>query len=137
MVPNKNEQIHKTAESTEAFPTDQDIDSLFEFNAKSDLSLFFNPDPDIRDLAPQFLNNRIKELSTFELAVEANEFDAIKKLAHTWKGISRPYGFIYLETLSKKIESAAQRMPPDKVQIVKILKVLHSYFNRVNAFINA
>ncbi len=77
------------------------------------------PDPDLADLIPEFLTNRKNELVEIESAHHRNDFAAIRRTAHTWKGICRPYGFVHLETLSKSLETAAERESASEVgQIV-------------------
>lgn len=66
------------------------------------------PDPDLEDLIPAFLQNRKRELAEIEKALSEADFEAIRRLAHTWKGICRPYGFVHLETLSRNLESAGE-----------------------------
>ena len=73
------------------------------------------PDPDLEDLIPSFLQNRRNELEEIVHAAGANDFDAIRRLAHTWKGICRPYGFVHLETLSRNLEAAGERENQDEV----------------------
>ena len=63
-----------------------------------------HPDKDLEDLIPTFLQNRRNELEEIDAAVAKNDFEFIRRTAHTWKGICRPYGFIHLETLSRQLE---------------------------------
>jgi chemotaxis protein histidine kinase CheA len=67
------------------------------------------PDPDLEDLIPSFMQNRRNELQDIDGAVARGDFDAIRRIAHTWKGICRPYGFVHLETLSRNLEAAGER----------------------------
>jgi HPt (histidine-containing phosphotransfer) domain-containing protein len=66
------------------------------------------PDPDLEDLIPSFMENRKNELLDMENALGSRDFELIRRIAHTWKGISRPYGFVHLETLSKKLEASGE-----------------------------
>lgn len=70
--------------------------------------LIVQPDPDLADLIPDFLNNRRRDMADIEIAISRNDFEFIRRTAHTLKGICRPYGFVYLETLSKRLEVAGQ-----------------------------
>lgn len=74
----------------------------------SSMTWVVRPDPDLEDLIPAFLQNRKKELADIEKALSEADFEAIRRLAHTWKGICRPYGFVHLETLSRNLETAGE-----------------------------
>lgn len=66
------------------------------------------PDADLADLIPTFIQNRKKDLVQLEQSIARADFDAIRRLGHTLKGICRPYGFIDLEAMSKALEGAAE-----------------------------
>lgn len=80
--------------------------------------LIVHPDPEIKDLVPFFLNNRRKELPDLERLVKERSFEEIRRLAHTWKGICRPYGFPFLEKLSRELEVAAQIEDENQIHVV-------------------
>ena len=67
------------------------------------------PDRDLEDLIPSFLQNRRTELGELDAALAQRDFETIRRLAHTWKGICRPYGFLHLETLSRNLDDAGHR----------------------------
>jgi len=67
-----------------------------------------HPDRDLEDLIPTFMQNRRNELEEVDAAVAKSDFEFIRRTAHTWKGICRPYGFIHLETLSRQLEVAGE-----------------------------
>lgn len=73
------------------------------------------PDPDLEDLIPSFMENRRNELSDIESALGRGDFDFIRRTAHTWKGICRPYGFIHLETLSRSLEKSGEAESREEV----------------------
>jgi HPt (histidine-containing phosphotransfer) domain-containing protein len=66
------------------------------------------PDPDLEDLIPSFMGNRRNDLNDIRDAISRKDFEFIRRTAHTLKGICRPYGFEYLETLSKELETAGE-----------------------------
>ena len=74
------------------------------------------PDPDLEDLIPSFMQNRRNELQDIDAAVARGDFDAIRRIAHTWKGICRPYGFVHLETLSRNLEVAGENESATEAQ---------------------
>lgn len=91
--------------------------------------LVVQPDPDLADLIPEFLNNRRHDMADIEKAVARNDFEFIRRTAHTLKGICRPYGFIYLETLSKRLEVAGQQENMSDVKT--IAGEMNEYLDRV------
>ena len=80
----------------------------------SDLTV--RPEADLEDLIPDFMNNRRADLAQIQEAMTNKDFTFIKRLGHTLKGISRPYGFVYLETLSKRLEQAGESQDLNQVQ---------------------
>ena len=53
-----------------------------------------------------------------ERAAQAGDFEYIRRLGHTLKGISRPYGFDHLEGLSQRLEAAGESEVVDHVREV-------------------
>lgn len=91
--------------------------------------LVVQPDPDLADLIPDFLNNRRNDMTEIESAISRTDFEFIRRTAHTLKGICRPYGFIYLETLSKRLEVAGQ--DENLAEVKNIAAEMSEYLDRV------
>lgn len=91
--------------------------------------LVVQPDPDLADLIPDFLNNRRRDMTDIDTAIARSDFEFIRRTAHTLKGICRPYGFIYLETLSKRLEVAGQQ--ENLAEIKNIGAEMAEYLDRV------
>jgi HPt (histidine-containing phosphotransfer) domain-containing protein len=87
------------------------------------------PDPDLEDLIPSFVQNRRNELVEIRSALSKKDFEAIRRTAHTWKGICRPYGFVHLETLSRSLEGAGER--EDASELKGIVEEIQSYLDNV------
>jgi HPt (histidine-containing phosphotransfer) domain-containing protein len=77
--------------------------------ASSPATWVVRPDPDLADLIPAFVQNRRNELAELQTARTRKDYEFIRRMSHTWKGICRPYGFVHLETLSKSLEDAGER----------------------------
>ena len=86
-------------------------------------------DPELEDLIPAFLDNRRNELIELEAAVAGRNFEFIRRLAHTWKGICRPYGFNHLETLSFALEVASER--ESVPEIAAVVREIRAYLETV------
>lgn len=91
--------------------------------------LVVQPDPDLADLIPDFLNNRRRDMTDVNAAIARSDFEFIRRTAHTLKGICRPYGFIYLETLSKRLEVAGQQ--ENLAEVKNIAAEMAEYLDRV------
>lgn len=87
-------------------------------HANSPTTWVVRPDPDLEDLIPSFMQNRKNELVDLEQSASRSDFDFIRRMAHTWKGICRPYGFVHLETLSRNLEDAGEREHQADVQTI-------------------
>lgn len=87
------------------------------------------PDPDLEDLIPSFMGNRRNDLADIRQALTRNDFEFIRRTAHTLKGICRPYGFAHLETLSKELETAGQSEDPQAIN--RIADDMQSYLDNV------
>ena len=91
--------------------------------------LVVNPDPDLADLIPDFLNNRRRDMTDLNSAITRSDFEFVRRSAHTLKGICRPYGFIYLETISKKLEVAGQE--ENLAEVKNVAAEMQEYLDRV------
>ena len=69
--------------------------------------LVINPEEDLLDLIPGFLDNRRKDLVLAKQFLSSHEFGSLSNLGHTIKGVARPYGFDYLEKISIELENCA------------------------------
>jgi HPt (histidine-containing phosphotransfer) domain-containing protein len=97
--------------------------------AAADPTLDVRPDPDLQDLIPTFLENRRQELADIFQATERRDYGYIGRMAHTWKGVCRPYGFIHLETLSRQLEIAGETQ--DHAAVEGILSRIRDHLDHV------
>jgi HPt (histidine-containing phosphotransfer) domain-containing protein len=95
----------------------------------SPMTWVVRPDPDLEDLIPSFMQNRRNELVEIESALSRGDYEAIRRMAHTWKGICRPYGFIHLETLSRSLEEAGEH--ENQAEVAEIAVNIRSYLENV------
>jgi CheY-like chemotaxis protein len=64
---------------------------------------------DIEDLIPEYLEKRRRDVLACRVALEAEDFVALRRLGHNMKGTGSGYGFPGLTELGGKIEAAALR----------------------------
>jgi histidine phosphotransfer protein HptB len=77
-------------------------------------------DPDLRDLIPDYLENREKDLLVYRQALEEGDFDSIVILSHSMKGSGGGYGFNDLSNIGRDIEKAAKNRDKESVRVAII-----------------
>ena len=70
-------------------------------------------DEDLKELIPDFLENRSEDIKELKSAISTKDFEAIRKIGHTIKGVGGGYGFDYVTELGQKIEEAAKKSDED------------------------
>ena len=91
--------------------------------------IIVNIDPDLEDLIPGFLNNRVKDVVSINELLDKQDFDSIRILGHSMKGAGGGYGFDEITAIGDKIEIAA--VAADAVVIRAANAQLADYLERV------
>ena len=86
-------------------------------------------DPDLRDLIPGYLENRLRDLTTIKNALKAADFAKIRVRGHSMKGSGGGYGFMPISNIGEAIEKAAKNK--DRNSIKNHLTELSDYLERV------
>lgn len=73
----------------------------------------------------EFLKDREVESRALFSLHKSEDFDAMAKMAHKWKGIAAPYGFNALEDLSKELETACKEKNLN--DCLRTLKLIEAY----------
>ena len=63
---------------------------------------------DFRDLIPEFIENRRRELQALRGALAAGRYDQLGELGHRMRGIGTSYGFDRVSMLGGQIEDQAR-----------------------------
>jgi CheY-like chemotaxis protein len=71
---------------------------------------------DIEELIPAYLDKRLGDVSLYRTALQAGDFDAVRKLGHKMKGTGSGYGFPRLTQFGADIEDAATRSDASALQ---------------------
>ncbi|MEM7027439.1 MAG: Hpt domain-containing protein [Pseudomonadota bacterium] len=87
-------------------------------------------DEDLEDLIPGFLKNRNVDVEKLKQAHEANDYETIRSIAHSLKGVGGGYGFMRMSELGAEIETAAKNKQLDSVK--SGVDELESYLTRVD-----
>ena len=78
--------------------------------------IIIRPDPDIADLAPDYLEGKRAELAAMSDLLAAGDLEAIAKQAHRILGTAASYGFTDLGRMAGELEQAAQNGNRESVQ---------------------
>ena len=65
-------------------------------------------DPDLEDLIPGFLENRSKDLDAMKEALSTGDFETLRSIGHSLKGVGGGYGFDRISEIGAEIESLAK-----------------------------
>ncbi|MCL6479308.1 MAG: Hpt domain-containing protein [Peptococcaceae bacterium] len=86
-------------------------------------------DPDLSDLIPGFLENRKKDVKLIFEALNKEDFESIRILGHSMKGVGGGYGFDDITDIGASLEQAAKKCNKQDVQM--LLHKLQSYLEEV------
>jgi len=91
--------------------------------------IIVNIDPDLEELIPGFLENRIKDIQILEKAAGQQDFAALKSVGHSLKGVGGGYGFARITELGAGIEASAKEN--DMERINQLISDLAEYLQRI------
>ena len=74
-------------------------------------------DADLEELVPNFLNNRRHDILELQEALSKGDFEAIRVLGHSLKGVGGGYGFDAITDLGAIIETAAQSQNRPEIEL--------------------
>ncbi|TAL08527.1 MAG: Hpt domain-containing protein [Nitrospirae bacterium] len=98
-------------------------------DASNGEKILVRADPDLADLIPGFLANRLKDIATMQDALARGDFEAVRILGHSMKGAGGGYGFDAITEIGAALEQAAKGK--DSGSIGKGLLDLFAYLDRV------
>ena len=73
-------------------------------------------DPDLRDLIPGYLENRLRDLTTIKNALNAADFGKIRVLVHSMNGSGGGYGFLPISKIGEALEKCAKNKDSDSIK---------------------
>lgn len=73
-------------------------------------------DPDLEDIIPGFLKNRLGDIDKIHAALGQKDFETIRILGHTMKGTGGGYGFDMITDIGRSIEEAAKENNTQSIQ---------------------
>ena len=96
----------------------------------SDEKIIVQIDPDLEDLIPGFLKNRVEDIAKLQSALNENDFVNISSIGHSIKGVGGGYGFDLMSELGANIETAGK--DNDVAAIRENIDRLDDYLKRVD-----
>lgn len=91
--------------------------------------IIVNIDPDLEELIPGFLENRIKDIEILKNAAGQGDLAALKSVGHSLKGVGGGYGFAKITELGAGIEASAKIN--DMERINQLISDLTDYLQRI------
>jgi HPt (histidine-containing phosphotransfer) domain-containing protein len=89
---------------------------------------------EIRRLAPQYLENRRRELDEIRGALDRGDFERLGRIGHRLRGNAKTYGFAELSELGTRLESAAEQR--DGSESLKTFEAISAYVSSAEASSN-
>ena len=86
-------------------------------------------DPEIEEIVPIFLQNRLNDVESLSRALEAADFETIRILGHSMKGSGGGYGFDGITDIGQYLEQAGKEQNSEMVR--KQVERLADYLERV------
>lgn len=77
--------------------------------------LVVHVDADLEDIIPEFLENRRADIVALTEALAGKDFEAIRILGHTLKGVGGGYGFHFVTNLGASLEQAAREKNAEEI----------------------
>ena len=65
-------------------------------------------DIDLKELVPLFIESRQDDIASLRQALRENNYEALRQLGHTLKGVGGGYGFDFVTEIGASIEQAAK-----------------------------
>ena len=92
-------------------------------------------DPEIRELIPDFLANRRRDITDMLRALESGDSDTLQRMGHSLKGVGGGFGFDEITSLGEVIEIAAKTRHFEDVRMAALR--LRTYLDRVRVVFDA
>ncbi|MEQ1772727.1 MAG: Hpt domain-containing protein [Burkholderiales bacterium] len=84
---------------------------------------------DLKDLMPVFLEQRRKDQAAIAQALQADDFEALRKIGHGMAGGGRSYGFSIITDIGEAMVAAARAR--DSIELQRLAACLKDYLGSV------
>jgi HPt (histidine-containing phosphotransfer) domain-containing protein len=86
-------------------------------------------DPELKDLIPEYLENRYKDIESITAALEQKDYGTVQTLGHSMKGSGGGYGFEGITEIGRALEQAAKCQNSEEIR--KLTSELGTYLECV------
>ena len=80
------------------------------------MTIIYKIDSDLKDIVPNFMNGRKKDIVTLDTAIKEKNFAEIQSVGHKLKGNAGSYGFDGLSEIVAGMEKAAKEQKLDIIE---------------------
>lgn len=87
-------------------------------------------DASLAPLVPKFLAHRLAETVALTEHLGASDFEAVRRIAHTVKGVGGSYGFDRISEIAVLMEQAAKAA--DAAMVARRIQDMRSYLERID-----
>lgn len=95
----------------------------------SDEKIIVTIDPDLEELIPGFLENRGSDVQKLKTASAIKDFESLRSIGHSLKGVGGGYGFTGITEIGAEIEALAKMSDIEKIN--KQITALEEYLVNV------
>jgi HPt (histidine-containing phosphotransfer) domain-containing protein len=78
--------------------------------------IMVNIDPDLEELVPGYLGNRLKDIQNAQTLLSTGDFESIQRMGHTMKGSGGGYGFDFISAIGLALEENAKEKNVKNIQ---------------------
>lgn len=82
----------------------------------TDEKIIIQVDADLEELIPGFLENRNSDILKLRASLESSDFENLRSIGHSLKGVGGGYGFELMSEIGAEIESAAKNNNADLIK---------------------
>ncbi len=77
----------------------------------------FANDPDLADIIGDFVNGLTEQTDEMATALQASQFEDLRRMAHQLKGAGGSYGYPSITEAARKLEDAARESDPENSRL--------------------
>lgn len=105
------------------------IEALSLMNLRLKMAIVYKIDEDLKDIIPNFMNGRKKDIGLLEVAIQESNFAEIQSIGHKLKGNAGSYGFDGLGEIGAGIEKMAKEQNLDEIK--KLFEDYKSHLDQI------
>ncbi len=84
---------------------------------------------DLKEIVTIFIQSRREDIKNIEMLLDEGDFDAIKKIGRSMKGVCGGHGLDFVSEIGRRIEQKSDQN--DRVSVQILTKMLEEYLNHI------